>query len=122
DSWEGTWILPSNHRELAWAVRQAAGGRLSLEVGAPDWVAVEQVEKQGMVLVHLVNYRLGDVLTDIPVDIRVDAGKKVGRVRVVSPDRPGEQELDFQFEGGRCSFRVPLLEVYDVVMVDLASG
>jgi len=116
---EGTWILPSNKRELAWAVRQAAGGRLSLEVDIPDWVAVEQVEKEGILLVHLVNYRMDNVLSNLPLDVRIEAGKKVAGVRVVSPDRPGSRELKYEVQGGRCRFSVPLLEVYDVVVITL---
>ena len=119
DSWEGTWILPSNRRELAWAVRQAAGGRLSLEIDVPDWVAVEQVEKEGLILIHLVNYRQGNILSNLAVDVRIDDGKRVGGVRVISPDREGSRELKYQIEGGRCRFTVPVLEVYDVVVIDL---
>lgn len=121
-SWDGhlgrgTWILPSNWRELGDAVRQAAGGRLSLEVEVPDWVAVEQVEKDNLIMIHLVNYRKGGVMANIPVDVRIDRGRKVRRVRVISPDREGSQELEFSRVGERCRFTVPLLEVYDVIVV-----
>jgi hypothetical protein len=115
--WEGTWILPANTGDLAQAVRQAAGGRLSLEVEAPDWVAVEQVQKDNRVMVHLVNYRSQNTLSNLPVDVRLDAGKSVSSVRVVSPDREGSQELKFSVEGGRCRFSVPELKIYDVIVV-----
>ncbi|MEA2063483.1 MAG: beta-galactosidase trimerization domain-containing protein, partial [Gemmatimonadota bacterium] len=117
DEWEGTWILPSNWRELSWAVRQAAGGSLSLEVSAPDWVAVEQVEKEGKIMIHLVNYALGSTLSDIPVEVRIGKGRSVNRVEVISPDRPGSQSLEFSTEGERCRFTVPRLEVYDVIVI-----
>ena len=51
--------------------------------------------------------------------MRIDDGKKVGGVRVISPDREGSRELKYQIEGGRCRFTVPVLEVYDVVVIDL---
>ncbi|MFC1614543.1 beta-galactosidase trimerization domain-containing protein [Gemmatimonadota bacterium] len=121
DSWEGTWILPSNRRELAWAVRQAAGGSLSLEVDIPDWVAVEQVEKEGLILIHLINYRQENVLNNLPVDVRIDAGKKVNSVSLISPDRNGSSKLEYKTQGDRCRFIVPLLEVYDVVIIRLDS-
>jgi hypothetical protein len=117
---EDTWILPANWRELAWAVRQAAGGRLSLELGAPDWVAVEVVEKENLLMVHLVNYKLGNKLSGIPVDLEVGRGKSVRRVQLLSPDRgvPAE-DLKFSLEQGRCRFSVPRLEVYDMLVVEL---
>ncbi len=116
--WEGTWILPSNWRELEDAVRRAAGGKLSLETDLPDWVAVEQVQKDKRIMVHLVNYRRGNRLSNIPVDLALDRGKGVSSVRVVSPDRQGARDLQFQVQGGRCTFRVPELETYDVVVVE----
>jgi len=126
-SWDGhlgrgSWILPSNWRELAQAVRKAAGGRFSLEIEAPEWVAVEQVEKEGLILVHLVNCLKDNKLTDLPVELEVDPGQKVRSVRVISPDREGEQELEFSVENGICSFTVPVLEVYDVVVVRVAGS
>ena len=121
DAYEGTWILPSNFRDLAWAIRQAAGGRLGLEVGAPEWVAVEQVEKENQIMIHLVNYRQGDILTNLPVDLRIDGGKSVSGVRIVSPDRPGVQELKFTMDGDRCRLTVPVLQVYDVIAVTLSN-
>jgi len=116
--WEGTWIRPANWRELEEAVRQAAGGRLSLETELPDWVAVEQVQKDKRILVHLVNYLRGNRLSGIPVDLALDRGKGVSSVKVISPDREGARDIPFQVQGGRCTFRVPELETYDVVVVE----
>ena len=42
-------------------------------------------------------------------------------VRVISPDRPGSRELEYEIQGDRCRFSVPVLEVYDVVVVTLAG-
>jgi len=117
DMWEGTWILPTNWRELGDAVRRAAGGRLSLEVDLPDWVAVEQVEKDNLIVIHLVNYRKDNVLANIPVDLGINRGGKVRSVKVLSPDRQGFSELEFTQAGDRCRFTVPLLKVYDVIVV-----
>ena len=117
DSWEGTWILPSNWRELSGAIRTAAGGRLSLETVLPDWVAVEQVAKDNLIIIHLVNYREGNMLANIPVDVRLDQGRKAAAVKLVSPDREGGQTLEFTQSGDRCRFTVPQLKIYDVIVV-----
>ncbi|MEA1997461.1 MAG: alpha-amylase family protein, partial [Gemmatimonadota bacterium] len=121
DMGEGTWILPANRLELAECVRQAAGGALTLEVDAPGWVAVEQVEKDNLIMVHLVNYRENDKLTNIPLEVETGRGRKVRSVRVISPDREGEgRKLEFSsMKDNRIKFTLPLLEVYDVVVITL---
>jgi hypothetical protein len=45
----------------------------------------------------------------------------VSGVRVVSPDRPGAQELKFTMDGDRCRLTVPVLQVYDVIAVTLSN-
>lgn len=119
---EGSWILPSNWIDLVWAVRQAAGGRFSVEVQAPDWVATEQVEKENLIMIHLVNYRKDNTLYNIPIDMQFDAGKSVNDVQVISPDRDGSQHLEYSLEKYRCHFIVPILEVYDVIIVRLTDS
>lgn len=116
--WEGTWILPSNWRELEDAVRRAAGGRLSLETELPDWVAVEQVSKDNRIMVHLVNYRPETRLRNISVDLALDRGKGVASVSALSPDRQGARKLPFNVSGGRCTFSVPDLAIYEVIVVE----
>ncbi|MFH1068479.1 MAG: beta-galactosidase trimerization domain-containing protein [Candidatus Glassbacteria bacterium] len=128
DSWSGSWggeegranwLLPANWRELVGVVRRAAGGRLSVEVGVPDYVAVEQVEKAGLLAVHLVNYKAGSRLAGIPVEVTTGREKKVREVRLLSPDLTGTVKLDFTLEEGICRFVVPSLEVYDVIAISL---
>ncbi len=121
-SWDGNvgrgnWILPANHGELAAAVRRAAGGAFSLEAGVPDWVAVEQVEKPGMIAVHLVNCKLGDVRYAVAVEVA--SGRPVRAVRALSPDRAEALALEFQQQDGRCRFVIPRLGVYEVAVLEL---
>ena len=73
-------------------------------------------------MIHLVNCRQGDILSNLPVDLEIGAGKSVRGVRVLSPDREGRQELEYTIEGDRCRFNVPLLEVYDVLVVELGRS
>ena len=72
-----------------------------------------------MILIHLVNYRQDNVLRNLPVDVRIDAGKKVASVSLISPDLEGSSELEYKIKGDRCRFVVPSLEVYDVLVVRL---
>ena len=118
DQGRGPWILPANWKDLEQAVRTACGGRLSVEVEAPDWVVVEQTQKDKLIMVHLVNYRENDTRESIPVDVRLDQGRKVKSVKVVSPDRDGEQQLEFGIADGRVMFVVPELKVYDMIVIE----
>ncbi len=122
-SWDGNegrgpWFLPSNSRDLERAVRNACGGKLSVELEAPDWVIVEQTQKDKLIMVHLVNYREADVQSAIPLDVRLDKGRKVSSVRVISPDRATEQNLEYSVENGRVTFIVPVLKVYDLIVIE----
>jgi hypothetical protein len=122
-SWDGhegsgPWILPVNSRDLERAVRNACGGKLSVEVDAPEWVVVEQTRKDKLIMVHLVNYRERDKQTSIPLDVLLDKGRKVRSVRVHSPDRAAEQSLEYSVEDGRVQFVVPELKVYDLIVIE----
>ena len=118
---KGTWIKPLNWRELVWAVRQAAGGRFRLELGIPDWVAVEQVEKRDLLLLHLVNYRQSSVLKNIPVDLELDPDLSLIKIELLSPDLEQSRELEFRMDGQRCRFVIPKLQIYDVVAMRLSN-
>ncbi len=118
DEQSGPWILPANSRDLERAVRNACGGKLSVEIDAPDWVVVEQTGKDNLIMVHLVNYREADTQAAIPLDVRLDKGRKVRSVRVLSPDRVAEQNLDYTVGNGRVNFVVPELKVYDLIVIE----
>ena len=47
------------------------------------------MQKDKRIMVHLVNYRRGNRLANIPVDLALEPGRGVSSVRVVSPDREG---------------------------------
>lgn len=124
-SWDGnegigTWILPANSEELVHAVRQAAGGRLSVEAGVPDHVAVEQVRKEGLIVVHLVNFKKDSKLANIPVEVRIDPGSQVDGITLTSPDRADDETLLFTMDGDHACFVVPDLQVYDVIAIRLS--
>ncbi|HLA40911.1 MAG TPA: beta-galactosidase trimerization domain-containing protein, partial [Candidatus Glassbacteria bacterium] len=128
ESWSGSWggeegranwLLPANRFELVSAVKSAAGGRLSVELEVPDYVALEQVEKEDLVALHLVNYKENSRLANIPVEVTVGKGKKVREVKLLSPDRADSARLEFTLDEGICRFVVPELMIYDVIAIGL---
>jgi len=112
------WKLPGNAEALFAAVKQAAGGRLSVEVEAPAWVTAELADQPatGTRLLHLINYKYQEPLREIPVKLRLPQGAQVREARMETPDGPS-QELRFTVEGDTVSFRVPELKVYDLVLL-----
>jgi len=118
------WKLPENWKELIDSVRWAAGP-LSLEVKAPLTVVAEPMERKaaGEMLVHLVNYGRANTpsVSNIEVDLRLPQGKKVSKVKVLSPDGGIEREVSFTEREGRVRFVVPRLDTYTLAVVTLRS-
>ena len=112
------WKLPRNAQALLAAVKQAAGGKLSVEVEAPAWVTAELADQPatGTRLLHLINFKYREPLEDVPVRVRLPKGAHLREAVVVTPDGPN-QELRVTVEGDTVSFRVPALKVYDLVLL-----
>ncbi len=112
------WKLPRNAASLTEAVRRAAGGALSLRVQAPEWVTAELADQPATHtrLLHLINFRYREPLRDIPVEVRLARGTRLREAIVVTPDGP-PQTLQPSTSGDTVSFRVPLLKVYDLVLL-----
>jgi hypothetical protein len=118
------WKLPLNWEELVEQVRWAAGGRFTVEVEAPETLALvvepqEQAE-QGRRLVHLLNYAApsGTVVSHIRVEVELPAGKGVRKVTLITPDGEGEQRtVPSEVKNGRVRFTVPQVETYTLAIV-----
>lgn len=120
------WALPANHRELSDAVLKALGGKGTLQAptSAFPYVTVElagQTAGQRLIL-HLVNYNHAKSprLSNLPMGITIPEGKKVARIRMLTPDHPGKIESVAWKKEDAVNFNVPSLEIYSVVVFDLA--
>ncbi len=119
------WKLPLNWEELIEQVRWAAGGKFTLEVEAPETLAVvaEQQEQVGQDrrLVHLLNYAAspGRPVSNIKVEIELPHDKHVRQVTLLTPDGPGTPNLPYTFSKGRVKFAVPMLATYTLVVIRL---
>jgi len=112
------WKLPKNYRQLADAVRWAAGGPLSASVEAPLWVTNEVAEQPSSHtrLLHLVNFKDKEPLRDIPVLMQVPEGMRLREVMLKSPDEPAAIPLKFTLAGNVAALRVPRLAIYDLIL------
>jgi hypothetical protein len=117
------WTLPNNYKDLLSAVAWAANDRLAADIQAPPSVAVELIAQKGSntLLLHLVNFDFTHPVRDIAVRLRIPAGMKVREASVESPDFESRDALAATVHGDVASFRVPRLQVYDLVQVKLAS-
>jgi hypothetical protein len=116
------WKLPRNHADLVESVRWALDAP-RLTVTAPDCVAVELTRqpRADRLLVHLVNYKVTPPVLDAGVRLRVPAGKRLRGVTAESPDAAGPLPLRFALEGEVASVRLPKLDVYSVLVFQLAD-
>lgn len=121
-----SWALPANHQEISDAVLKSLGGKGTLQtpVAAFPYVTVElssQAAEQRLIL-HLVNYNHAKSprLSNLPMGITIPEGKKVERIRMLTPDHPGRIEPVTWKTADSVSFNVPSLEIYSVVVLDLA--
>ncbi len=119
------WKLPVNWKELIEGVKWAAGGRLSLEVIAPETLAVvaelmDQPAKNRR-LVHLVNYAgpQGKTVSNLRVAVELPRGKRAGTVSLLTPDGGETQKVAGRVEQGRVHFTVPRLDTYTLAVLDV---
>ena len=121
------WKLPLNWEVLIEQVRWAAGGKFSLEVEAPETLALvaELTEQQGQNrrIVHLLNYASphGPAVSGVKVEVALPEGTQVRQVTILSPDGGESRTVQNQVADGRARFTVPRVETYTMVILDLAS-
>lgn len=122
------WKLPLNWEDLVEQVRWAAGGRLSLEVGAPGTTAVvaEHAQQVGRNrrLIHLLNYdsARGSAVNNVKVEVELPRGAQARQVTLLTPDsEEAAVRASSDVENGRLRFTVPLLKVYTLAVVDFES-
>jgi hypothetical protein len=122
------WKLPLNWEDLIEQVRWAAGGKFSLEVDAPETLAVvaehaQQVRRERR-LIHLLNYDspAGSTVSNVRVDAELPKEPRAHQVQLLTPDGEGlATATPSQFENGRIRFTVPQLKTYTVAVIDLES-
>jgi hypothetical protein len=109
------WYAPHNRAAIAAAVAWAGRDTLPVELDAPRTVVVNLTLQSAArrLLVHLVNYA-DDPVTKVAVRCRVPAP---GRVRLLSPDAPTVENLEFHYQSGAAAFGVPALKRYTIAEV-----
>jgi len=70
-------------------------------------------------MLHLLNYdfKSNPSIQNIKVSIQTSQGRKINQVTVLTPDGRNDEVLSFQQTGQRLVFTVPLLTVYDLVVM-----
>ncbi|HUU29904.1 MAG TPA: beta-galactosidase trimerization domain-containing protein [archaeon] len=122
-AYEGTTVrmnLPVNWPELVEAVKWASGNNLSIKVLAPLTVVINlcQKKEKDQLLLHLVNFKQ-DLIRNIPVELKVPAGKKVRSITLISTESGGTKPVKFNQEKEGLNFLVPELRLYDLLVIQL---
>ena len=94
-----------------------------MEVNAPFTVVSELMfqKQKDRLLVHLLNYDLTETqpVNNVEVNLQVPAGKKAGKVSLLSPMEGDLPSLPSTLKDGRLSFTVPRLKTYVVARIQL---
>jgi hypothetical protein len=119
------WKLPLKWKQLIKAVQWAAAGKLSLQVNAPETMAVvaELMDQPGenRRLLHLVNYAgpQGKTVSNVDVAVELPEGKRLREVTLLSPDAGESRKVRGATAQGRVHFTVPFLDTYTLAVLDL---
>lgn len=116
------WKLPLNEREIIESVKWAAGGELTIETDAPEFVTMELTskEKSGIFLLHLLNYRSessNSEISNIHIRAKLPDIKKVLRIDLLSPDKSTTENISFKETGNLIDFIVPGLVTYNLIVI-----
>jgi hypothetical protein len=115
------WKLPMNWKELIHSVQCAEDSSLPVTIEAPLNVTMELTAKEdnSALMLHLLNYdfKSNPFIQNIKVSIQTSQGRKINQVSVLTPDGRNDEVLLFQQTGQRLVFTVPLLTVYDLVVM-----
>ena len=103
--------------DLLTAIRRACDNQLSLEVEAEPGLCAELTEQPSRRLVHLVNYRADAAFEDVPVRVRLPAGRRASNVSLASPERPSDLKLPYHQEADIVAFIVPEVSVYEIAVI-----
>ena len=115
------WKLPVNWKELSQSVQWAADSTMPVTIEAPLNVTMELTAKEdnSALMLHLLNYdfKSNPSIQNIKVSLQAPQGRKINQVIVLTPDGRADEVLSFQQAGRRLVFTVPLLSVYDLVVM-----
>jgi hypothetical protein len=76
----------------------------------------------GARLLHLLNFKVNEPVTNVAVRMRIPQGKELGEVVVRTPDEGPAQEVKPTVRDGVASFTVPRLNVYDLVLLRMRAA
>ncbi len=106
----------SESEDAVSAVRQSHP--LSCSVEGPRGLCTELAAQDGRRLLHLVNYRSDTPVTNAVAQLLLPLGKRATSVRLLSPEHQQDQALAFRQETDSVTFTVPIVNVYEVAVVE----
>lgn len=107
------WKIPVNADELEAAIHYVSKS-LPLVVESPEWIGVSHDSQPTRDIIHLFNYRHDYQAVGITLRYEGD----VRTVWAVSPQREERIKLDFEKQNGLTIISLPILDVYEVLVVE----
>ncbi len=88
-----------------------------LKITAPKGLCAELTEKEGKRFVHFVNYHFNQSIQNTDVTMQVPENNEVKSIRLTSPLRKNDLDLEFQIRRQTVEFVVPTIQRYEVAIV-----
>jgi hypothetical protein len=112
-------IRISSEANLLDTILKACNNETALSIHADSGLCSELTEQLDKRLVHLVNYREDNPITNILINMGLPAECDVESVLLKSPEREHDIDLLFEQKGDRVIFTVPTVSIYEIAIVKI---
>lgn len=112
-------IRISSDGDLLEAIQKACNNEPTLTIHADSGLCTELTEQPGRRLVHLINYRNNEPITNVLVNMRLPAGCNVKAILLRSPERKRDIDILYKEEGERVKFVVPSVNIYEIAIIQI---
>ncbi len=105
---------------MAYALRD----EWQIKVDAPPATVtnVSEARDGSTTYLHLINFETVKRVEGIDVQVRVPTGESLQRATLLSPELPDGTDMDIREGDGRLAFTVPVLHIYDLVVLEWTQG
>lgn len=113
------WVLPTNHYQIYYAVKDNLSDGLAIVTEAPLTTVVEILNrpKTNETIIHFINFEQDKGLMPFQVQLKKQYAGKVKSMMFYSPEYDDPQVVDFTEEADKITFTVPSMKLYSMIVV-----
>jgi len=113
------WVLPTNHYQIYYAVKENLSDGLAIVTEAPLTTVMEILNrpKTKETIIHFINFEQDKGLMPFQVQLKKQYKDEVKSVSFYSPEFDEPQPVEFFKKDGRIIFTVPSMKLYSMIVV-----